>query len=278
MLVLVAYGIGGESVKHLRRLFGAVVFVSGITHTGGVCAGGAYIGGAVGATRFDDGGHLELDGYRVYMTDLDIPAAPPDWMITQTITTSTRTDFDDSDVGYQVYGGYRFTRFFALEGRLTSLGSFRRDLRTDGNVNVRITGDSVVNVPFVQTGRASYHFTAITINALGIYPFGGSGFDIYGQLGAGAVRADVNIDQQITATGGGDGETTIDSDPYGDSQLTVRPTLTAGLGFRYTPAKLSAMTVVVGFDGYWFRLRDDVLEDDFNQAVYMPKLGLQYNF
>ena len=53
-------------------------------------------------------------------------------------------------------------------------------------------------------------------------------------------------------------------------------TLSAGLAVRYTPPKLQAMTVALGYDVYAFKAEDDA--GTYNAKLGMGKLGIQYNF
>jgi len=67
---------------------------------------------------------------------------------------------DDKDKLYGIYGGYKFTPNFALEGRLLSLGKYK-----DDDVSS-------------ETG-------AITINAVGLIPLGAGNWELMGQIGLG---------------------------------------------------------------------------------------------
>jgi len=72
---------------------------------------------------------------------------------------------DDTDYTYGVYGGFKFNRYFALEGRIVSLGEHKyAEDREEINAD----------------------FSAITINAVGFIPLGQSNFDLMGQVGVGS--------------------------------------------------------------------------------------------
>jgi hypothetical protein len=173
---------------------------------------GGYIGGAIGASKF---------------TDDDIY---PDFV-----------DLDDESTAYQLYGGYRFLKYFALEGRLTNLGEFEYSDRFDNE---------------------KWQYGALTVNAMGILPFGDSGFDIYGQLGIGVIAVDVS-------------SSFPDSD-FDDTGSVV----TAGLGVRYTPPKFQAMTFGLGYDVYAFETEVDLgfASETYDQSISMTKFNIQYNF
>ena len=106
-------------------------------------ARGFYAGGLVGATSFEDDGLF--NGY----------------------------NFDDSDVGYAVFGGYKFFRYLAVEARLSYLGSY--------SVNDPYTGQ-----------KDDFDASAISAHVIGIIPFGKSGWELFGQLGIGSVKLDAN--------------------------------------------------------------------------------------
>jgi len=94
---------------------------------------GAYIGGALAATTFDDGGAFAGFGQ------------------------------DDSDSGFGIFAGYKFFKYFSVEGRYTDFGTF-----------------SVDQLPFDAS--------VVSAHAVGIIPFGASGWELFGQLGVGSLE------------------------------------------------------------------------------------------
>lgn len=90
--------------------------------------------------------------------------------------------FDDSDNSLQLSGGYKFFKHLAVEGRYQDFGSFTlSDIQT---VDIDVT--------------------AISVHAVGIIPFGTTGWEGFGHLGLGVVSQDVvNFDDDVTAIGGG---------------------------------------------------------------------------
>jgi hypothetical protein len=93
---------------------------------------GAYIGGAFGSSVFDDDGAF------------------------------FGLAFDDRDQSFQGHGGYRFFRYFAIEGRYTNYGTFTLE-------------------------TIDLDATAVSAHAVGIIPFGSSGWELFGQFGVGSI-------------------------------------------------------------------------------------------
>jgi hypothetical protein len=197
--------------KHLPILTTALILTSTViaAYAEPIKERGGYIGGAIGASNFDDD-----DIYGGF------------------------ADLDDDSTAYQLYGGYRFMKYFALEGRLTSLGEFEYS----GNFDA---------------ATEDWQFGALTVNALGIYPFGDSGFDIYGQLGVGIITVEIDTN-------------------YGFDDDDSGSTFTAGAGVRYTPPRFQAMTFGLGYDVYAFE--NEVFSESLDQTISMAKLNIQYNF
>jgi len=90
--------------------------------------------------------------------------------------------FDDEDTSLQVYGGYKFLKYFAVEARYVDLGSF-----SDGVDDLDLSGFSV--------------------HAVGIIPFGSSGWELFGQLGYGKINQKISgfYDEDDNAGAGGIG-------------------------------------------------------------------------
>lgn len=112
-------------------LIGALVSTSGSAEN--LKDKGGYVGGAFGFTGFED--------------DNQFAGLP----------------VDDDGTSFQIYGGYKFLRYFALEGRLLNLGSY-----------------SVAGVK-TDVGGA-------TVNAVGILPLGSTMWELFAQLGFGRVN------------------------------------------------------------------------------------------
>lgn len=162
---------------------------------------GFYIGGAVGVTELDDDGAFAFNGL----------------------------SFDDTDASFVLFGGYKFLRYFALEGRVSDLGSY--------SVGNGVESESI-------------GIDVISAQAVGIIPFGESGWELFGQLGLG--RADI--------------------DCTGCTDETVG---SAGVGVRFFPTE----HLSVGFQIDAFAYEDDSLASQtFDIGVGTSQLSLQYLF
>jgi hypothetical protein len=134
----------------------AILYVSGTAIAAEQQARGFYIGGMAGATSFEDDGLF--NGYGL----------------------------DDSGVGYAAFGGYKFFRYLAVEGRLSYLGSY--------SVKDTYTGQ-----------KEDFDASAISAHVVGIIPFGKSGWELFGQLGIGSVKLDADCcgnDNQTVGSAG----------------------------------------------------------------------------
>ena len=151
-------------------------------------------------------------------------------------------DLDESGQAWQVYGGYRFMKYFAVEGRYTDFGDYTTDIKIYGEKVGDITAD----------------FSALSVHGIGILPMGGSGFDFYGQLGFGLISYE--------------GKT------QGYDESDDATTFSLGVGARYTPPSVQAMTVQLAYDIYMFQVEEEFTGDTYDQSLSMVKLGIQYNF
>jgi len=89
---------------------------------------------------------------------------------------------DDEDNSLQATVGYKILKYFAVEARYADMGSF--------------------SLVFEDVD-----ITAASIHAVGIVPFGSSGWELFGHLGFGKVNTDVSglFDYDESATAGGIG-------------------------------------------------------------------------
>ena len=84
---------------------------------------------------------------------------------------------DDSDTALMLFGGYKFFKYLSVEGRYADFGSF------DG-----------------------LDVSALSIHAVGIIPFGTSGWELFGQLGLGSVNLEFdNLDDDYSSVAAGIG-------------------------------------------------------------------------
>jgi len=87
--------------------------------------------------------------------------------ITQNLTNPSYTD-DESDLGYKLFGGYQFNKYFALEGGYFNLGKFDYALSTatgtaEGNIKIMgVNLDAVAILPVTENfsvfGRAGANY------------------------------------------------------------------------------------------------------------------------
>jgi hypothetical protein len=88
-------------------------------------------------------------------------------------------DFDDSDSGSGIFGGYKFFKHMAVEARYNDFGTFT------------LEGFGV-------------DVSSLSIHAVGIIPFGNSGWELFGQLGLGTVDFEldgVSEDENVGSAG-----------------------------------------------------------------------------
>jgi OOP family OmpA-OmpF porin len=119
------------------------------------------------------------------------------------------TTVEETDTGFKIFGGYQFTRNFAVEGGYTNLG--KATLHSD------ITSGGI--------GTADGEWTAFSIDlaALGIIPFGDR-FSLFGRAGVSIWSLDADF------TGQGPGGTATES----ESKTGVSPLLGLGAAFNIT--------------------------------------------
>ncbi len=137
----------------------------------------------------------------------------------------TSAVFDDEDTSMQLQFGYKILKHFAVEGQYVDYGTF----------------DTVVDI------------TAISVNAVGIIPFGDSGWELFGQLGAGSVNLDLG------------GLVDFDEDAIG-----------FGVGVRYSPAENFSFAIQTG--GYIFEFDDALTGTVLDMSVGGTQLSAQFIF
>lgn len=143
------------------------------------------------------------------------------------------TSFDDEDTGFTIFGGYKFLQWVAAEVRLSDLGSY------------------TVSSNF-SSFSTDIDLSAISVHVVGMYPFGSSGWELFGQLGIG------NID--------------VDSDCCGSNDQTLG---SLGIGVRYYPTAnigVSLQTDVYGWE------EDGLNGSNYDPAVGITQVGVQYLF
>ena len=125
---------------------------------------------------------------------------------------------DDSDTSLQISGGYKILKHLAVEARYVDLGSYP-----------------------IQALGANLDATAMSVHAVGIIPFGDSGWELFGQLGLGSLTVKAS------------GFTDIDEDVFA-----------GGVGVRFSPT-----------ENFSFAVQTDVYvwEDDSSGFIYDMSVG-----
>ena len=138
----------------------------------------------------------------------------------------TFSSFDDEDKSLQVHGGYKVFKHLAFEVRYVDLGTF-------------------------SLQPIDLDVTAISIHAVGIIPFGESGWELFGQLGLATVTFDI--------TG------------FGDEDQSAGA---GGIGVRYSPTQ----NFSVGIQTDVYVWEDDSLGPTYDLAVGGTQLAFQFIF
>jgi len=126
--------------------------LSGLVNAAPPLESGGYIGGAIGASELDDDNFFVDNGF-----DLR----------------------DDEDSALQLFGGYRFNRYFAVEGRYAYLGEF-------------------------DVEGSDLDVDAVSVHAVLLVPIGNDGWELYGQLGLGRINVEIlgeDEDETVGAAG-----------------------------------------------------------------------------
>ena len=201
-------------------------------------AGGhAYVGGTIGNAMLDDGDQFDDNGFGDIGRD--------------------GLSLDDRSMALGAYGGYQFSRYFAVEGAIKGLGRYTTDV-------------------------SAQYYGAFTGSALGILPVAQSGFEFFGQLGLGWIGMwgpdyDSEIENKV--------EDKI-------ARFSFGPAFLAGVGIRYTPPSEQRFTLRVGYEHYFYNLRVSVLavnteddgiavdvnDEDLQQNIGSFYIGGQFNF
>jgi OOP family OmpA-OmpF porin len=128
------------------------------------------------------------------------------------------SSLDDTDTGYKIQAGYKFSENFALEGGYMDLG------------RASYSGDAL---PDTFLGVDSFHLGAdvqaygFNIDAVGILPLG-AGFSVFGKAGLVITQTEISV----AANGSGVGGSASEDDD--DTETNVAPSLGVGLTFDLT--------------------------------------------
>lgn len=124
---------------------------------------GFYIGGLYGQTDKE----LLVRDFDVFATSSVLPT----FGFTPSSFTST---MDDSFTAYGFFGGYRFTKHFAVEGGYLNVGTFKYRARAMGAIS---------NVPSTAVVNYDGETTGMNVAAIGVWPMSYR-WEIYGRAGA----------------------------------------------------------------------------------------------
>jgi opacity protein-like surface antigen len=85
---------------------------------------------------------------------------------------------DSTDVGWKVFGGYRFNPYIGIEGSYADLGSFTQKATATGGVLVGTGAPAAGTVV-----KMKYQVTSWNLMAVGRFPFPDTNFFVQGKLG-----------------------------------------------------------------------------------------------
>jgi len=133
--------------------------------------------------------------------------------------------FDDSDSGIGIFGGYKFLKHLAVEARYNDFGTFTLE-----GLGVDVS--------------------SLSVHAVGIIPFGDSGWELFGQLGLGTVDFELDGDSEDESVG------------------------SAGLGIRFSWS--GNFAVAAQLDAYAYE--DTSLGASYDVGVTSTMISFQYIF
>ena len=155
---------------------------------------GFYIGGSLGYSSLgEEESALFSDGVPGVFPTFNF-AAPPDLEIVQFLniprSSDPNLDIDDEDLGWKVYGGYHFNKYFGIEIGYTDLGK----IKADHNLRVAIGSPALAFTSDVNR-RTAANVSGFQFAGLVRYPLTKE-IEVFGKLG-GYVR---NVDFTTNAT------------------------------------------------------------------------------
>jgi len=188
------------------------------------------------------------------------------------VVQSDVVSVDDKDASLQVWGGYRLADWFSMEARYSTLGEYVTN------------GDGTAGQDQDKTEAE-----ALSVHMKLIWPFGDSGFDVYGQLGLGIAK----WDSDFTVIEFEDGIPPLNGQSRFSASGT-EPAVSYGVGVRWTI--IPQLTVQLAVDAYRFDgagtfsyvtaidpgppevaiTKDQQVK--FDADILTTSLGLQYNF
>lgn len=154
---------------------------------------------------------------------------------------NTDEPVDDSDISFTGFGGFRFSKHFAIQGSAFSLGTY--EALDDLDYSVDVGG--------------------VSFTANGIIPIKQSGFELYGRLGLGILTYTQKFDFS---------DIKIESSSTGDA-------IVSSVGAQYTPPSHQRFTFHIEFSNYYFETeRPYTDEDDESNSLLVIGIGGKFNF
>jgi OmpA-OmpF porin, OOP family len=181
-------------------------------------------------------------GFGVGYTSFDVDDGDFDAVIKEaTGLTATNTSHDDNDIGYKIFGGYRFHPYIAAEIGYVQLGT--------------VSFDSTVAGGHVSADLKSY---GLTLAAVGILPVNDR-FEAFGKLGGYWNRSKAEADY------------TLGGVTAGASDATTNMDLFLGIGATF----YITQSVGIRAEWEWF---SDVGDADVKGDVNMLSASVQFRW
>lgn len=174
-------------------------------------ASGFYVGGTLGLTQYDEDGYFDNSAL-------------------------VGSSFDDDSFGAALVGGYRVSRWFAVEAAYTHLGSFWEE------------GKGVNDDDDIETSLG-----ALTVSLVASLPLGDT-VSLYAQAGAGFALVAQSLDYDVPG---------VDVD---ENEADTGPAGLLGLGITVNLPPQTHVQLRMGYQYYVFEA-DLAKVDEFNQFV-----------
>lgn len=149
---------------------------------------------------------------------------------------------DDNDTSVTVFGGYRFNQYLGIQGNAVSLGKY--------------SGDE-------STVLASTELSGFSVTAVGAFPVGIQGIELFGRLGFGLLKYTQNFNFLGSE---------VENSSTGDS-------IVSSLGVKYTPLNFQRMSFYIAYENYYFETKNVFNSDDSeSNSVGVLAINVSYNF
>jgi len=123
----------------------------------------------------------------------------PSLFIRTSLVTNTDVDVDDEDLGWKVYGGYHFNKYFGIEIGYADLGEVEADINSTSSISFSTFGGGTTSITSDININATSEVTGFLFAGLGRYPLTEK-IDVFGKIGGFAWNVDTttNITSQTT--------------------------------------------------------------------------------